>query len=48
MTLSFAFHGGVLDQAIAERGAMPLPPYIALEAPADERDRDRLSDHVCR
>ena len=25
----FAFHGPVLDQAIAERGAMPLPPYIA-------------------
>ena len=30
--LSFAFHGGVLDQAIAERGDMPLPPYIASQA----------------
>ena len=38
VTLSFAFHGGVLDQAIAERGAMPLPPYIASRRPADERD----------
>ena len=38
MTLSFAFHGAVLDQAIAERGAMPLPPYIAGKRPADERD----------
>jgi S-adenosylmethionine:tRNA ribosyltransferase-isomerase len=38
VTLSFAFHGGVLDQAIAERGAMPLPPYIASKRPADERD----------
>src|SRR5688572_4588415 len=26
VTLSFAFHGAVLDEAIAERGAMPLPP----------------------
>jgi S-adenosylmethionine:tRNA ribosyltransferase-isomerase len=38
VTLSFAFHGAVLDQAIAERGAMPLPPYIAGKRPADERD----------
>jgi S-adenosylmethionine:tRNA ribosyltransferase-isomerase len=38
VTLSFAFHGAVLDQAIAERGAMPLPPYIAGKRAADERD----------
>src|SRR5262249_50137499 len=38
-TLSFAFHGPVLDQRIGERGAMPLPPYIATRRPADERDR---------
>jgi S-adenosylmethionine:tRNA ribosyltransferase-isomerase len=38
VTLSFAFHGAVLDQAIAERGEMPLPPYIAGKRPADERD----------
>jgi S-adenosylmethionine:tRNA ribosyltransferase-isomerase len=39
ITLSFAFHGPVLDQAIAERGEMPLPPYIAARRPPDERDR---------
>jgi S-adenosylmethionine:tRNA ribosyltransferase-isomerase len=38
VTLSFAFHGAVLDQAIAERGSMPLPPYIAGKRAADERD----------
>jgi S-adenosylmethionine:tRNA ribosyltransferase-isomerase len=37
VTLAFAFHGPVLDQAIDERGAMPLPPYI--RRPPDERDR---------
>src|SRR5262249_25253559 len=40
VTLSFAFHGAVLDQAIEERGAMPLPPYIATRRPPDEQDRD--------
>jgi S-adenosylmethionine:tRNA ribosyltransferase-isomerase len=39
ITLSFSFHGPVLDQAIAERGAMPLPPYIASRRPPDEQDR---------
>src|SRR5262245_54697897 len=39
VTLSFAFHGSVLDQAIAERGDMPLPPYIASKRAPDERDR---------
>ncbi len=39
VTLSFAFLGPVLDQAIAERGQMPLPPYIATRRAADERDR---------
>jgi S-adenosylmethionine:tRNA ribosyltransferase-isomerase len=39
VTLGFAFAGPVLDQAIAERGAMPLPPYIAARRAADERDR---------
>jgi S-adenosylmethionine:tRNA ribosyltransferase-isomerase len=39
VTLSFAFHGPVLDQAIAERGDMPLPPYIAGKRAPDERDR---------
>src|ERR1039458_3375402 len=39
VTLAFAFHGAVLDQALAERGDMPLPPYIAGRRPADEQDR---------
>ncbi len=39
VTLSFSFHGPVLDQAIAERGDMPLPPYIAARRPPDARDR---------
>jgi S-adenosylmethionine:tRNA ribosyltransferase-isomerase len=39
VTLSFSFHGPVLDQAIAERGDMPLPPYIASKRRPDERDR---------
>src|SRR3954471_12010859 len=39
ITLSFAFHGPVLDQAIAERGEMPLPPYIASKRQPDDRDR---------
>jgi S-adenosylmethionine:tRNA ribosyltransferase-isomerase len=39
ITLSFAFHGAVLDQAIAERGDMPLPPYIAGKRKPDEQDR---------
>jgi S-adenosylmethionine:tRNA ribosyltransferase-isomerase len=39
LTLSFSFHGPVLDQAIAERGDMPLPPYIASRRAPDDRDR---------
>jgi len=39
LTLAFAFHGPVLDEALAERGDMPLPPYIAGRRPADEQDR---------
>jgi S-adenosylmethionine:tRNA ribosyltransferase-isomerase len=39
VTLAFAFHGPVLDQAIDERGAMPLPPYIASRRAPDEQDR---------
>ena len=40
VTLAFAFHGPVLDQAIDELGLMPLPPYIASRREVDERDRD--------
>jgi S-adenosylmethionine:tRNA ribosyltransferase-isomerase len=39
VTLGFAFHGPVLDQALAERGDMPLPLYIAGRRAVDERDR---------
>jgi S-adenosylmethionine:tRNA ribosyltransferase-isomerase len=39
ITLSFSFHGPVLDQAIAERGEMPLPPYIASRREPDDKDR---------
>ena len=38
VTLAFAFHGPVLDQAIADVGAPPLPPYIAARRTPDERD----------
>lgn len=40
ITLAFAFHGPMLEQAVEERGAMPLPPYIASRREPDERDRD--------
>jgi S-adenosylmethionine:tRNA ribosyltransferase-isomerase len=39
VTLSFAFHGPVLEQAIEERGDMPLPPYIASRRAVDAQDR---------
>src|SRR5712672_4415773 len=38
VTLSFSFHGPALDQAVADLGAPPLPPYIASKRAADERD----------
>ena len=38
VTLAFSFHGAVLDQALAERGDMPLPPYIAGRREVDEQD----------
>jgi S-adenosylmethionine:tRNA ribosyltransferase-isomerase len=40
VTLSFTFHGPTLDQAIADLGSPPLPPYIAGKRAADERDVD--------
>jgi S-adenosylmethionine:tRNA ribosyltransferase-isomerase len=39
VTLAFDLSGPDLDAAIAERGAMPLPPYIAARRAEDERDR---------
>jgi S-adenosylmethionine:tRNA ribosyltransferase-isomerase len=38
VTLSFSFHGPALDQAIADVGTMPLPPYIASRRDVDEQD----------
>jgi S-adenosylmethionine:tRNA ribosyltransferase-isomerase len=38
VTLSFTFHGPALDQAIADLGSPPLPPYIAGKRAADEQD----------
>lgn len=38
ITLSFSFHGPILDEAIDQVGEMPLPPYIAARRPVDERD----------
>jgi S-adenosylmethionine:tRNA ribosyltransferase-isomerase len=48
VTLAFAFHGPVLDQAIEERGDMPLPPYIAGKRPADEQDRTDYQTRFAR
>jgi S-adenosylmethionine:tRNA ribosyltransferase-isomerase len=39
VTLAFDLSGPDLDASIAERGAMPLPPYIAAKRPEDEQDR---------
>jgi S-adenosylmethionine:tRNA ribosyltransferase-isomerase len=38
VTLAFSFHGPALDQAIAELGVPPLPPYIASKRAPDEKD----------
>jgi len=39
VTLSFSLSGPHLDQAIEERGDMPLPPYIASKRPTDTQDK---------
>jgi len=39
VTLAFDLSGPDLMAAIAERGVMPLPPYIAAKRPEDDRDR---------
>ena len=39
ITLAFAFTDAVLDQALEERGDMPLPPYIASRRAVDDKDR---------
>lgn len=37
--LRFNLTGDDFDAALAEAGAMPLPPYIAAKRPADEKDK---------
>ncbi len=37
--LQFSLSGAYLDAAIDEHGQTPLPPYIALKRPPDDRDR---------
>jgi S-adenosylmethionine:tRNA ribosyltransferase-isomerase len=39
VTLAFSLHGAYLDQAIADLGTMPLPPYIAGRRPPTDEDR---------
>jgi S-adenosylmethionine:tRNA ribosyltransferase-isomerase len=48
VTLSFSFHGPVLDQAISERGDMPLPPYIASRRAPDEQDKTDYQTRFAR
>src|SRR3954452_7673568 len=38
VTLSFSFHGPALDQAVADLGSTPLPPYIASKRAPDDQD----------
>jgi S-adenosylmethionine:tRNA ribosyltransferase-isomerase len=40
VTLAFDRAGRALDEAIAQHGAMPLPPYIASRRPEDDLDRE--------
>jgi S-adenosylmethionine:tRNA ribosyltransferase-isomerase len=39
LTLTFDLTGTEFDQALAEAGVMPLPPYIAAKRAADDQDR---------
>ena len=39
LRLVFGLEGEAFDAALAEAGAMPLPPYIAARRPADAQDR---------
>ena len=40
LTLDFNLSGADFDAALAQTGAMPLPPYIAAKRPADAQDKD--------
>jgi len=39
VVLAFSLHGGYLDEAIAQLGEMPLPPYIAGKRKPGDSDR---------
>jgi S-adenosylmethionine:tRNA ribosyltransferase-isomerase len=40
LRLEFSVQGEAFDAALAQAGAMPLPPYIAAKRPADEQDNE--------
>lgn len=46
--LGFNLHGAYLDQAIADLGDMPLPPYIAQRRAADDDDRENYQTVFAR
>ncbi len=39
VALAFSVNGAALDEALAENGRMPLPPYIESKRPQDQQDR---------
>ncbi len=46
--LRFNLSGDDFDAALAQVGAMPLPPYIAAKRPADEADKDDYQTYWAR
>ncbi len=46
--LRFNLTGDDFDAALAQAGAMPLPPYIAARRPADDRDKDDYQTYFAR
>ena len=46
--LQFNLAGDDFDAALADVGAMPLPPYIAAKRPADEADKDDYQTYWAR
>lgn len=46
--LQFNLKGEDFDAALAQVGAMPLPPYIAAKRPADEADKDDYQTYWAR
>ncbi|MEL6840127.1 MAG: S-adenosylmethionine:tRNA ribosyltransferase-isomerase, partial [Pseudomonadota bacterium] len=46
--LRFNLTGDDFDKALADVGAMPLPPYIAAKRPADEADKEDYQTYWAR